>query len=305
MKPSRGASLLELLVAQALGLMVVAGLIQSLTHALDQQRQNEDRHQLSESAQLIARVLQTSVPMAGYIDWTDSGWALQAQDSSTSAHTVMPGGISIFACPGDMQGHAPSAAAASSQTPPRCGNTRSLRETLQTVHQGASTGSADPRWHSDFNGHSARDCLQQHPVGPWVVNRFYLSTGPLGWQLLCAGSGNSSGQALAMGVQEWVLRFLVRHPNGLTQWITTADMGPAEHAHWRRVVRVEMCWVMVSGDPTRGGSSANRLQRTRPTCARRADGQWAADTPKAVDDRHWWERHTQTVALLNNTGAAP
>lgn len=305
MKPSRGTSLLELLVAQALGLMLMAGLIQSLTQAWNQQRQNEDRHQLSESAQLIARVLQTSVPMAGYIDWADTGWALQAQERSIGAHTVMPGGIPIFACPGDMQGHSPSAAAASPQTPPRCSNTRSLRETLQTVHQGASTGNADPRWRSDFNGHSARDCLQQHPSGPWIVNRFYLGTGPLGWQLLCAGSGNSSGQALAMGVQEWVLRFLVQHPNGLTQWIATADMGPAEHAHWRRVVRVEMCWVMVSGDPTRGGSSANRLQSTRPTCARRADGQWAPDSPKATNDTRWWERHTQTVALLNNTGAAP
>lgn len=281
----RGTSLLELLVAQALGLLLMAGVLQTLSDALAQQRQIEDQSELRESAQLVALVLQQQLASAGYVDWTASGGS-----RSTLAAQTLPGGAALFACPGDMQGSAWQHAGASPDDRPRCGTGRSVRHTLQVVRQGAS---------GEPNAQASKDCLQQRSPGPWVVNRLYTNVGNLGSQLLCAGSGNQTGQALVAGVEEWVFRFLVRHAEGQTQWLDTADMGPAEATHWQRVVRVEVCWIQGSHTSWRGGRHSLASQDIRPTCQRGTDGQWLAGVARGAGDRRWWQRHTHTVALLN------
>lgn len=297
-----GTSLLELLVAQALGLLLVAGLLQSLSDGLDQQRQHEDRLQLRESTQLIGLVLGQSLAASGYMDWGDRGWASATEATLWDASRHMPGGAGLFACPGDMQGTPAQHANASAADLPRCASVRRLRETLQVVHQG---GSQSPD-HTLTHHPASKDCLQQSSPGPWVVNRFYVRVGSLGAQLLCAGSGNHTGQALVAGVEELTFRFLVRHPNGHTQWFATADMGAADAEHWPRVVRLELCWVMASSASGRGGSPAHRQQNPRPTCQRDPDGRWSPGVARAPNDRRLWQRHTQTVALHNHhTGNAP
>ena len=299
MKAESGTSLLELLVAQALGLVLMAGVLKSLTDALDQQRQLEDRLQLRESAQLVSLALQHSVATSGFVDWSDRAWAPGDAPAPWAASRVLPGGAALFACPGDMQGSAAQHASASSSQWPRCGTQRPLRHSLQLVRQGSTTATPQAPEHSSLSAQDGKDCLQQSSPGPWVVNRLYTSVGNLGSQLLCAGSGNHSGQALVAGVEEWVFRFLVRQPNGLTQWLGTADMGPADAPHWQRVVRLEVCWVLSSSETGRGGSTANRAQNTRPTCQRGTDGQWLPGVARDTNDRRLWQRHTHTLALLN------
>ena len=299
MKAERGTSLLELLVAQALGLLLMAGVLKSLTDGLDQQHQLEDRLQLRESAQLVSLVLQHSLGASGFVDWSDRAWAPSDAPAPWEASRVLPGGAALFACPGDMQGSAAQHASASPSQRPRCGTQRPLRHSLQLVRQGASTPAPQASGHNRLSEQDGKDCLQQSSPGPWVVNRLYTSVGNLGSQLLCAGSGNQTGQALVAGVEEWVFRFLVRQPNGHTQWLDTADMGPADAPHWQRVVRVEVCWVLSSSETGRGGSTANRAQTQRPTCQRGPDGQWLPGVARGTNDRRLWQRHTHTVALLN------
>jgi type II secretory pathway component PulJ len=298
-KAESGTSLLELLVAQALGLLLMAGLLKSLADGLDQQRQLEDRLQLRESAQLVSVVLQHSLAASGFVDWSDRAWGHSEAAAPWAASRVLPGGAALFACPGDMQGSALQHASASAAHSPRCGSLRPLRQTLQLVRQGATTPT--PQWpgHSSLNAQDGKDCLQQTSPGPWVVNRLYTRMGNLGSQLLCAGSGNQTGQALVAGVEEWVFRFLVRQPNGHTQWLETVDMGPADAANWQRVVRLEVCWVLTSSETGRGGSHAHRTQNLRPTCQRSPDGQWQPGVARSPSDRRLWQRHTHTMALLN------
>lgn len=302
MKAERGTSLLELLVAQALGLLLMAGVLKSLTDGLDQQRQLEDRLQLRESAQLVSLVLQHSLAASGFVDWSDRAWAPGDAPTPWEASRVLPGGAALFACPGDMQGSAAQHASALPSQRPRCGTQRHLRHSLQVVRQGTTTSSPQAPGHTRLNAQDGKDCLQQNSPGPWVVNRLYTSVGNLGSQLLCAGSGNHSGQALVAGVEEWVFRFLVRQPNGLTQWLGTADMGPADAPQWQRVVRLEVCWVLSSSETGRGGSTANRAQNPRPTCQRGPDGQWLPGVARGANDRRLWQRHTHTLALLNAHG---
>ncbi len=296
MKAPLGTSLLELLVAQALGLMLMAGVLQSLSDALSQQREIEEQFERRESAQLVALVLQQQLATAGFVDWTGGGWSLSGGSRSVMAAQTLPGGAALFACPGDMHGSAWQHASASPSERPRCGTARSVRHTLQVVRQGTR---------GEQNTQTSKDCLQQHSPGPWVVNRLYTHVGNLGAQLLCAGSGNQSGQALVAGVEEWVFRFLVRHADGQTQWLTTADMGPADAAHWQRVVRIEVCWIQVSQRTGRGGLLMLSDQSTRPTCQRGADAQWLTGVAREQGDRRWWQRHTHTVALINHVEMNP
>lgn len=295
----RGTSLLELLVAQALGLLLMAGVLQSLADGLNQQRQLEDRLQLRESAQLISIVLQHGLASSGFVDWSDRAWAPGDTPTPWAASRVMPGGAALFACPGDMQGSAAQHASATTSQFPVCGAQRHLRHSLQLVRQGSSTATPQAPEHTRLNDQDGKDCLQQSSPGPWVVNRLYTSVGHLGSQLLCAGSGNQTGQALVSGVEEWVFRFLVRLPNGNTQWLDTAEMGPADAPHWQRVVRLEVCWVLTSSDTGRGGSTANRAQNLRPTCQRGPDGQWLPGVARGADDHRVWQRYTHTMATLN------
>jgi Tfp pilus assembly protein PilW len=298
-KAESGTSLIELLVAQALGLLLMAGLLKSLADGLDQQRQIEDHLQLRESSQLISVALQHSLAASGFVDWSDRAWSASDSPAPWAASRVMPGGAALFACPGDMQGSAAQHASVSANQWPRCGTMRHLRESLQVVRQGATTPTTQVPGHSSLNAQDNKDCLQQNSPGPWVVNRLYTSMGNLGSQLLCAGSGNQTGQALVAGVEEWVFRFLVRHPNGHTQWFSTVDMGAADAANWQRVVRLEVCWVLRSSEAGRGGSHAHRIQNTRPTCQRNTDGQWLPGVARGPSDRRLWQRHTHTLALLN------
>lgn len=303
MKTQSGTSLLELLVAQALGLLLMAGLLKSVADGLDQQRQLEDHLQLRESAQLIAIVLQHSLPASGFVDWSDRAWGLGDAPAPWAASRVLPGGAALFACPGDMQATPAQHASASADQWPRCATQRHLRHSLQVVRQGTTTSTPQAPGHTKLNTQDGKDCLQQSSPGPWVVNRLYTSVGNLGSQLLCAGSGNQTGQALVTGVEEWVFRFLVRQPSGHTQWLDTADMGPADAPQWQRVVRLEVCWVMASSESGRGGSQAHRIQNPRPTCQRGPDGQWLPGVARAPSDRRLWQRHTHTMALLNTRSA--
>lgn len=292
----RGTSLLELLVAQALGLMLMAGVLQSLSEALAQQREQEEQSERRESSQLVALVLQQQLASAGFVDWTDGGWSPSGASRSVLAAQTLPGGAALFACPGDMHGSALQHASASPSDRPRCGAARPVRHTLQVVRQGTR---------GERNTQASKDCLQQHSPGTWVVNRLYTGVGNLGSQLLCAGSGNQTGQALVAGVEEWVFRFLVRHNDGQTQWLATADMGPADADHWQRVVRIEVCWIQVSPGTGRVGLPTLAGQSIRPTCQRGTDGQWLHGVALESGDRRWWQRQTHTVALLNHLEVTP
>ena len=285
MSHERGTTLIELLLAQALGLFLLAAVVQVLGWGVDQQRQREDRSHIQEPALWISDLLSQSADQAGHIDPWDTrvSWSDLELEAPASR---MPTARALFACPGDMASHPHALAQGSPQTPVVCGTPRPLRESLQWVHQGP------------------RDCLQQHSTGPWVVNRFFLSTGALGSQLMCAGSGNVSGQALAQDVHELVFRFATREPNGDWRWWSTPDMGN-DAQRWQSVVAMEVCWVMSSAASVRGGSRHSQSQRVRPSCARDAQGQWLKDLPLAAGDHRLWQRHERRLSLRHSLRSQP
>lgn len=344
-----GFSLIELLVAIAIGLVILTAIGTAYINSTNSTRQREDQAELNDPARIVMRLLRQNLVQAGYVDIFDLDAANRARAASlfqpgndvlsnlfvrtpAVAPVTTPLGIlfegltPIFGCDGDMNSSPNAIATAPPPAVQACGTANATRHTLQIAYQGIPENPANPTnslLPTNVNTGDGLDCLQQDAPGlavrPVVINRFSLTPLPIpagtSSELRCAGSGGAAAQALAAGVEEFILRYQMAAP-GLAgnpvaagssqQSYISATLVSASAQGWPGVTAVEVC--MVSATPvTRGAAAAGtaQLQPTRPTCQRDADGAFLADIARNAGDTRLWKRFTSVVSLRNAVIATP
>lgn len=233
-----GASLIEILIGLAIGLIILIAIGTAYVNSNNTIRQREDQAQLNDPARTVMSMLRQNLMQAGYVDAFDLDAAGQtqaasmftqgdealanlfirspAQPISTPITLFFPGLTPIFGCDGAMNGSPNGIATAAPPAVQSCGAASATRHTLQIAYQGVPNNAANPTNSlvpPNPNTGDGLDCLQQAPPAgqTMVINRFSLTALPLAAgtdsQLRCAGSGGPAPQDIAPGVEEFVLRY--------------------------------------------------------------------------------------------------
>jgi type IV pilus assembly protein PilW len=224
MARSWGFSLVELLVAMALGLVVVLGGVVILSESQVTSATVSDSTRLQLKADSVMRNIGFHASQSGAVELIDSG----------------PGQV-VFS--DDFTGFDPSAVP---------GNFLHVHGT-----DGGPKGSDKLRISYEDNG-NVRDCLGQvttMPLGSGasrVDNEYSI----VGGSLVCRGASKGDAQAIADGVEDLQVTYTIRTSSGgapgATNFRTTNANGVAA-ADWRRVTAISLCLRMVGG---LGGVSA-------------------------------------------------
>lgn len=340
----RGASLIEILVGLAIGLIILTAIGTAYVNSNNTTRQREDQAQLNDPARNILRTLQMNLMQAGYVDIFDIDAVNRAQAASlfvpgspglvnvfvrdpavgalTSPITqFFPGLAPIFGCDGAMAS-SPSALFAAAPPFNVCGAASATRHTLQVAYQATANNAANASnslFAANVNTGDGLDCLQQPPPAgeTMVINRFSAPAPAAGAdsQLRCEGSGGNIAQDLAAGVEEFVLRYQMSAPGlaanrlaagaGQERYISATQVSASAQG-WAGVTAVEIC--IVSATPISRGPAAQgtvALQPDRPTCTRDANGVFNANIARAAGDARLWKRYTSVVSLRNAIFATP
>lgn len=236
-----GASLIEILIGLAIGLIILIAIGTAYVNANNTIRQREDQAQLNDPARAVMTMLTQNLMKAGYVDAFDLDATGQAQAASmftqgdaalanlfirspaqplsTPISLFFQGLTPVFGCDGAMNGTPNGIVTAPPPAVQTCGAASPTRHTLQIAYQGAPISAGNPTNSLvavNPNTGDGLDCLQQLPTGAWVINRFSLTPLPLApgadSQLRCAGSGAGGVQDIAPGVEEFVLRYQMSAP---------------------------------------------------------------------------------------------
>lgn len=254
---------------------------------------------------------------------------------TTPLGQFFPGLMPVFGCNGAMTS-TPNAIATAGAAVLACGGANVVQHSLQVAYQAVPSASSDSPSLQAYNPLNptgeGRDCLQQDlsaigGVGAvYVINRYFVQTSADDGvnELVCQGSGGADAKPVARGVEEFVLRYQMAAPGVAPPASSVAPMlaaggvqaryedaaGVANLATnplgWANVTAVEIC--MVSATSVTGGSAAAGtvdLQPTRPTCARVADGSFAANVPRVAGDQRLWKRFTSVVSVRNAVFSSP
>lgn len=344
-----GFSLIELLVALAIGVVILIAIGSAYVNSTNSLRQREDQAELNDPARIVMRLLRQNLVQAGYVDMFD----LDADERARAASLFQPGnavlnnlfvripsaatvttplsllfdGLTpIFGCDGAMSGSPKDIAITAPPATQACGTASTTRHTLQIAYQGVPESTGNPinsLLPANSNTGDGLDCLQQDApsgaVRPVVINRFSMSDLPTAAgassELRCAGSGALSPQALAAGVEEFIIRYQMAAPGvagsqvaagSSQQAYISATLVSASTQGWAGVTAVEVC--MVSATPVARGAAAPgtaALQPSRPTCQRDADGAFLTDIARTAGDTRLWKRFTSVVSLRNAVIATP
>jgi Tfp pilus assembly protein PilW len=276
----KGASLIEILIGLAIGLIILIAIGTAYVNANNTIRQREDQAQLNDPARTVMALLRQNLMQAGYVDAFDldaTGQARAAsmftqgdealanlfirspdQPLSTPITLFFPGLTPVFGCDGNMNGSPNGTATAPPPAVQTCGAANPTRHTLQIAYQGAPNSAANPTNSLvavNANTGDGLDCLQQAPpVGQTlVINRFSLSPLPLAAgtdsQLQCAGSGTGALQDIAPGVEEFVLRYQMSAPGvtpGPLDLAVAAGGGQARYVSAAQVNASPQRWAGVT-----------------------------------------------------------
>lgn len=246
----RGASLIELLVGMAIGLIILTAIGTVYVSSNNVLRQREDQAQLNDPARIVMRLLRQNLMQAGYIDLFDLDAAGNSQAETlfdaknvdltnmyvrdpaigtiaTPLSRFYAGLTPIFGCDGDMNNTPRGITSAAPPLVPSCGTANATRHTLRIAYQGVPVTAANPANSlvpANANTGDGLDCLQQAPAVPGsadagtpdgdtlVINQYSLrNTGGVS-QLACQGSGAAQTQDIAAGVEEFILRYQVAAP---------------------------------------------------------------------------------------------
>lgn len=250
----RGHTLLELIIALALGLIVTAGAVSLYT----------TQRRAFESASDALRIRD-----AGLTALTLIGQQLQMAGFTPAEIASDAGPPPLFGCSGGRPTGADDNLVCTKLSTGSDGVV--VRYLGDTVSTWASTSGA------------VTDCLGQAvtgasttPDGPsaLVVNRYFanLSSSTGEPELYCEGNGNQgSAQPLVEGVERVVVRYW------LAGAVAALDAAALQPGQWARVVAVDVC-VVVRGAPQRarsryvdcdGNSALSADSRTRQTFSRR------------------------------------
>jgi type IV pilus assembly protein PilW len=242
---------------------------------------------------------------------------------------IFPNALPIFGCDGAMNS-SPQVLASTASAQPTCGATNSLSHSIQIVYQNAAAeDKADltlRKTDNNLSGDGA-DCLMQGLPDAsssftataegmlFAINRYDLRADASDnvRNLNCQGSNNTIAQPIARGVQELTFRYLQAATGVLGTNTNAVSSGAvasgsflsaaqvaASTLGWPGVIGVEVCMAIAS-TPNANNSSGqtNASQPTRPTCARNANGSFAADVARVVGDNRVWRRYTSQIAVRN------
>lgn len=342
-----GFTIIEILVSITIGLVIMTaiGTVYQTSTAI--QRQREDYNEVNDPMKMVSSLIRSNISQAGYVDFLDApagntyASAIFRTDDPQFQNTfvrntavstpvtplqrIVGGLFPVFGCNGTMNSTPNALATTSPPLSLGCSATTSTtRHSLQLAYQAipssTNSGSTNSLKASNAATGEGRDCAQQ-PIpasvtSGVVINRFFVqtSTGDGTSELYCAGSGNSTPQPIARGVEEFVVRYQVAQAGSAavvsaggtkTQYLTAAQVA-ADAVGWPGVSAVEICLVVAT--PQIKGSAATgtaQLQPTRPTCTRTAAGAFNANVNRATSDTRLWKRFTYTISVKNAVYAFP
>lgn len=322
--PARGMGLLELLVALAIGSILLLAAIQAFYQAQQNRILAEESSEVQAAARNALFALSEEIAHAGYVDWLQEPslpsqslpslnpaefaaaerakrsayfQALRASVEANPAVLQTNAGTQVGVQTGVLAG-APAESnlwrgptlpwvAALDSRPPIQGW---AQNTGAPVPSTATKQSVRIVYQSPSG---RKDCLAQNADNTaYPATLFYIdkpSTDPVN-HLYCKGSGNIGGQPLVRGIEELVLRYGV---DG--QFWNAAEFS--SHYSWGQVQSVEICIVVAM--PSVQASGNAQIQSHRPTCLRDASGAFALDIARIALDQRRWARYSTTLILEN------
>jgi len=297
-----GFSLVELLVAMAIGLVMLGALFVIYLGGVQGAGQSDNVTRMGEDASIALETIARHIRMAGYsqpniLASTASivvgGQTLQLKDSNFS-------GAGVRGCDG---GFTRTTAAWDALS---CSNSASASDAISIRYEGDSYNTEAV---TGATGQVPTDCLGQGVESnatsatdaskrfTLVESRFFINSSS---ELACAGNApNNSGsvsyrsQPLVSGVEKMQLRYGVASDGYATQlgfWGNAADvdaLGGTADQNWARVIAVRICLQMVS-------SGADQVS-TIPYID--CDG-----TTQTPSDNFLRRSFTTTVSLRNRIG---
>lgn len=347
-----GLTLIELMISITIGLVILIAIGAAYVNSTNSTRQRETQSELNDPAANVLRQLRQDVSLAGYVDVFDlepvSGIS-QAASLYVPANSTLvnlyertgtavlgtpltqffPGLYPVFGCDGAMTGTPYSISTTAGTATLSCGTGNTTRHTLQLAYQAAPGAATTPTTSlnaPNANTGEGRDCNQQSLTAPssggreakFVINRYYIqaNAGDGINELYCAGSGNSTAQPLARGVEEFVVRYQTAQTGtagsaaggSQSRYLLASEVSDTtiNPLGWANVTAVEIC--IVSATSTTGGPAAAgtaTLQTTRPTCTRGADGNFAANIARTAGDLRLWKRFTSVITVKNAIFSTP
>lgn len=345
---------MELMVGLAIGLIILTAIGTVYLSSNNILRQREDQAQLNDPARIIMRLLRQNLMQAGYVDLFDLDAAGNSQAETlfdaknvdlanmyvrdpaigtvaTPISRFYAGLTPVFGCDGAMNNTPRGITAGDPPLVPSCGTANATRHSLRIAYQGVPatpTNIGNSLVPADGNTGDGLDCLQQAPAAPGsadagspagdtlVVNQYSLRNVGGVSQLACRGSGGTTIQDLAAGVEEFILRYQVASPGiaanqeaaggAQSQYISATEVTASAQG-WAGVTAVEICIVSATDQVTRGAAASGtvELQPTRPTCQRNAAGGFQDNIARAAGDTRLWKRFTSVVSLRNAVFATP
>jgi type IV pilus assembly protein PilW len=316
-----GFSLIELMVAMAVGLIISAGAAALFANTILSTKTLNNASQIQESGNYVTQLLGRHLRMAGYVDWLSNNNNIGVMTNSADnaplynleKHTVLASTttpISMFdvaypnqhALHGCVDGYTtPSALSTITCAAQDQGLKNSITLSYQ-VKSSPSEGSSatlpnDFRNQRGMNG----DCNNQSTREDYAVNRFYINTANN--TLMCAGSGSpKQPQPIISNVEQFVVTYGVAQTNSVSSNALTHDLSIAEYKtadqiqaanEWGNVISAKLC-VLIAGEVGSLATTNGMANTTRPDC--RPDGQSLIQTT----DRKLRIAFTSIVALRNH-----
>lgn len=346
----RGVSLVELLVGLTIGLVVLAAIGTVYVNISNLMRQREDQSQLNDPARIIMQTLRQDLMQAGYVDIFDlepttnrpQATGLFQPGSAQLANIYVrnpaiavasplerffEGLTPLFGCDGEMNNTPNAIVTAGAPLAPSCGAASATRHSLRVAYQAVPISAANPTnslTAVNANTGSGLDCLQQNPPGVpapgvnhIVINQYFILDNGGTRRLRCAGSGGNQAQDLAVGVEEFVLRYQMSAPGAAagplaaaggaqSQYLSATEVAASAQG-WAGVTAVEICLISATDTASRGPAAAGTqaVQPTRPTCQRTNAGEFANNIARAAGDTRLWKRFTTVISLRNAVYATP
>ena len=310
-----GYSLIELMVATAIGLIISAGAAALFANTILNTKTLTSASRIQEAGTQTMNMLSRHLRMAGYADWlsnrnlrsniidvsqTGSGYNLNPSASSEPF-------TAAFATPA-LTGCSGGYATPSSLADNTCASgSSSTAHALTVAYQVISTpdiggAPALPNAHNGKIGMTG-DCTNSAVTNSSssnviAVNRFYLGSTN---QIFCIGNGNPAGvpQPMASNIEQFVVQYGVPVFNAtgssspsndvVLESYLDASQVTATNA-WSRVVSVRLC-ILVAGEAGTAVEANGTANTNRLDCA--------AQPITLGSDRRLRQAFVQTVALRN------
>lgn len=288
----RGASIVELMVAMAIGLVLMLAISSLYVSSKRTFRTQDDQSRLQESSRAALDVLGYHIRLAGFVDVSDDParikilvdpssqqWLRKTDTSHTQdmlakffdSKANYIGIKALMGCDGPFNSvtsvalpwgcsgaTGPNSITVAYQAQPtELGNTAVVRaaNTYQDTlgAYNAATGQGGDCGAQDVNGASAV------PKGPLAINRFYIDTATN--RLMCVGNGDpAKSRPIAEGVEDMRIRYGI-----IPVTVGTAPMDSfvgryvkaADVTDWSRVLAVHVCLLIASPSPKIAGATSH------------------------------------------------